>query len=194
MVSQIHQRQTAEDLERLQGLPENREKWFELVNGVIYEVIMPSSIHAFVANLIAFFLTRFVLEHDLGYVFTDGCVYKLSNGDELIPDASFVAKERGKPSFAAKLELAPDLAVEVISPGNTERQMLDKVESYLQCGTKLVWVVYPGARVVDVFTPNPDGSMTLRKVEANGTLEGGDVLPGFTLQVSEIFANLPSGS
>jgi Uma2 family endonuclease len=191
---EVKQRYTGRDLEELQKLPENREKWFELIDGLIYEVIVPSSIHAFIANLIAHFLTRFVMEHELGYVFGDGCVYKLPNGDELIPDASFVAKGRGVPSFASKLELAPDLAVEVASPSNTERELLNKVSSYLASGTKIVWVVYPKAKVVDVFTPNKDESITLRKVESDGILEGGSVLPGFTLAVSSIFITPSSES
>lgn len=194
MVIEAKQKMTNEDLDTLQNIPENREKWFELINGMIYEVIVPSSVHSFIANLIAYYLTHFVMEHELGYVFTDGCLYKLSTGDELIPDASFVARDRGVPSFAAKLELAPDLAVEVVSPRNTERELMDKVGSYLQCGTKLVWVVYPNIKVVDVFTPNADGSMTLRKIDIDGKLEGGNVLPGFTLPVRNIFANLPSVS
>lgn len=95
------------------------------------------------------------------------------------------------PSFKAKFELAPDLAVEVVSPSNRKREMLDKVESYLASGTKLVWLVYPTIKVGDVYRLNDDGSINIRKITVDGTLDGEDVLPGFSLRVSAIFpANL----
>jgi Uma2 family endonuclease len=198
MVTQIMQpqshTQTSEDIDALRSLPENSEKSFELINGVIYEVIMASSLHAFISLYIGARLLDFVMLHEFGYVYGDNCVYKLPNGDEVIPDVSFVSKGRGVPSFAAKLELAPDLAVEVASPSNTGRQMLNKVNSYLAAGTRMVWVVYPGEQVVDVFvfTPNADGSIMLRTLDINGTLDGGEVLPGFTLPVRSIFPAMPA--
>ncbi|MBC8170832.1 MAG: Uma2 family endonuclease, partial [Anaerolineae bacterium] len=184
---EIKQHATGEELEKLQNLPENRDKWFELINGVIYEALMPSSMHSYIGLLIAAALLEFVIRHELGFVFGDGCNYKLPNADEVIPDVSFIARGRGVPSFKAKLELAPDLAVEVVSPGNRERAMLDKVESYLASGTKLVWLVYPTIKVVDVYRLNNDGSINIRKITVEGTLDGEDVLSGFTFPASNIF-------
>lgn len=178
---------TSDDLRQLASLPEHRDKWFELINGVIYEVLMPSSLHAFVALLIAARLLDFVLRHELGYVLGDGCVYRLPNGDELIPDASFVAKGRAHPVPAARLELAPDLVLEVASPGNTHTALMDKMTIYLENGTRLGWLVYPDKQIVFVYMPNTDGSMTLRKLGIDDALDGGEVLPGFTLPLRDVF-------
>lgn len=95
MVAEIKHRATSEELERLQNLPENRDKWFELINGVIYEVLMPSSMHSYVGGLSAAALLDFVIRHELGFVFGDGCNYILPNGDQVIPDVSFVARGHG---------------------------------------------------------------------------------------------------
>lgn len=77
MVAEIKHRATSEELERLQNLPENRDKWFELINGVIYAVLMPSSMHSYVGGLIATALLDFAILHQLGYVFMNGCAYRL---------------------------------------------------------------------------------------------------------------------
>ena len=79
---------------------------------------------------------------------------------------------------------APDLAVEVMSPGDTKREVADKVAEWLEAGAAMVWVVDPKLRAVTVYRPFTD-SVTLT---AGDTLDGGDVVPGFQIAVSEIFA------
>jgi Uma2 family endonuclease len=180
-------RSTLEDLWALDQLPENAGKRFELLNGEIYEVPTPEPEHNFVVGQLYGPMWNFNTTHKLGFVFGDNTSYTLSSGDELIPDVSFVAKEHAGFPLPKKFLLAPDLAIEVKSPSNTERELLDKAESYLKSGTRLVWLAYPESRVVWACRLAEDGDLKLRKVELDGTLDGEEVLPGFELAVKDIF-------
>ena len=83
-------------------------------------------------------------------------------------------------------DLAPDLAVEVLSPGNTPGEMARKRQEYFAAGVRLVWLVDPEARTVEVYT-DPEQSTVRHEAD---TLEGGAVLPGFALPLRELFAEL----
>jgi Uma2 family endonuclease len=113
--------------------------------------------------------------------------YSLPNGDEFAPDVSFVARERQALPLPKQCTFPPDMAVEVASPSNRERELLDKAESLLESGTKFVWIVYPTTLVVDVCHLNADGSLNTRKVDAQGVLDGENVLPRFQLSVNATF-------
>jgi Uma2 family endonuclease len=175
-------------MERIASLPEDADKRFELINGVIEEVMPPSVLHTYISNRFGRFLDTFVEEHELGYVFGDGCTYVLSEENELIPDCSFVSKTREiRPPFGVKFYFAPDLAVEVISPSNSAQQMMAKIETYLSHGTKCMWVAYPQSQDVYSWRMAPDGTMSVQKFDINATLDGEDVLPGFRLEVRRVF-------
>ena len=88
-------------------------------------------------------------------------------------------RNRSGPLFS----LAPDLAVEVVSPSDVAQDVRRKVIDYLQAGTRLVWVVYPDTRTVDVYRPGQD----VRVVEAQSALHGEDLLPDFELPLRELF-------
>jgi Uma2 family endonuclease len=181
-------RYTVADLRALESLPENQDKRFELLNGEIYEVGRPSPLHTEVIGTIYFWFRSFLVEHpELGKAFVDGCSYILPNGDELAPDVSFVARARLPDPLPGQFTFAPDLAVEVFSPSNREREMYDKAESYLKCGTRVVWIVYPVEQVVDVLHLTAEGDLLARKVARGGALDGEDVLPGFSLPLAQIF-------
>jgi Uma2 family endonuclease len=187
MVAQHKQAYTLDDLRAIEALPENVDKYFELINGEIHEVATPSPLHNFIVAQIVFFLLTFIKANNLGYVFGDATSYTLSNGDELIPDASFISKERQVLPLPSKFFIAPDLAIEVVSPSNREREMLDKAESYLQSGTRLVWVIYPQTQIVDAIRLTETGKLSVQKIAFDGTLDGEDVLPGFLLPVKDLF-------
>ncbi|MCZ7541298.1 MAG: Uma2 family endonuclease [Anaerolineae bacterium] len=105
-------------------------------------------------------------------------------GDErYIPDVAFVVKARQpEPSHETYNPLAPDLAVEVISPSDDLNVLRVKVGNYLAAGTT-VWVVRPEAKAVEVYAPG----QPVRRVSADGALDGGDVLPGLSLPVKDLF-------
>jgi Uma2 family endonuclease len=159
----------------------------ELAEGVLLEKAM-GAYEAYLAALLSHFLTSFVRSHDLGIVFGADAMMRLAPGLVRIPDVSFVSWGRlpsRRISRAAFFSGSPDLAVEVISKGNTPEEMSGKLEEYFAAGTRLVWYVYHmPQKEVRVFT-SPQ-SMTI--VPENGTLDGGDVLPGFQLDLSQLFA------
>jgi Uma2 family endonuclease len=80
--------------------------------------------------------------------------------------------------------IAPDLAVEVVSPSDRAAEVLTKVAEYLEAGTRLAWVVYPQTQKIVVYRPSADVQM----LSVGDTLEGGDVVPGFACPVAEVFA------
>ena len=107
-----------------------------------------------------------------------------------IPDVAFLSIEKfpgGRFPRDAALPFAPDLAVEVISKGNTAKEMAEKLRDYFAAGSRLVWYVDPKKRQVEAFT-SPDSSQIVKEDEK---LDGGDVLPGFELSLNELFAEMP---
>jgi Uma2 family endonuclease len=172
---------TPAEFEAYAALPENRERRLELIAGEVIEVVS-DNYAAEIAAIIIIRLGQFVLEHNLGRVTGPDGGYMV-DGARLIPDVAFVSSVRHpKRKRAAWTPYAPDLAVEVLSPGNSDDEIRLKVVSYLRAGTT-VWVVDPNGRRVEVY--EPDTSPVVRTV--GDTLSGGDVLPGFTLAVAGIF-------
>jgi Uma2 family endonuclease len=165
--------------------PNGEKRLFELVDGVLVEKPM-----GFYESLLAAWLIRllggFLDQHDLGFVLGADAPLRLEPGLVRLPDVSFVAWDRF-PNRELPAEpvpdLAPDLAVEVISDGNTEEEMERKVQEYFTAGVRLVWYVYPETRTVQVYTSLTD----VRVLGETDTLDGGAVLPGFQLSIREWF-------
>lgn len=178
---------TIDEFEAFITRAENQERRFELVHGEIVEK-MPSYYHALISSLLTTFLTVFVLERKLDDVLSEAR-YRLS-GDEhnaRIPDVSFVHKERQPKPESGPIPYMPDLAVKVQSPDDSPKAMRSKADYYLAHGTRLVWLVFPAARRVEVYALHQSPQM----LDNDGTLDGGDVLPGFTLSLADLFSHLP---
>jgi Uma2 family endonuclease len=181
-------RYTLADLRVIEQRPENAHKRFELIDGSIQEVNPPRPKYAYTADRFYVALDRYGQETQSGIAFSDSVGYDLPNGDSLIPDASFVSREKvWFPLPDDDFTFAPLVAVEVASPSNTERELLDKAESFLECGTQLVWIAYLSKRVVDACRRGADGNLIVHKVGVDGVLDGGDALPGFSLPVKDVF-------
>ncbi len=180
---------TADDFWEISHSPENQDKRLELVEGVIYEMSPAGGKHGEIAMEIGMFIRLYVKEHRLGRVTaaeTGYILFKNPDGKDTVraPDVGFVAMERAPDGLPkGYVPFAPDLAVEVISPGNTAGDIHNKMLELLRAGTRIVWIIYPDSQTVVVHTP--EGAKTL---EINDTLDGGDVLPGFTLPVKDVFA------
>jgi Uma2 family endonuclease len=158
----------------------------ELLDGTLLEKTM-GSFESYLALYLGHLLTTFVAEHRLGIVLGADGMLRLAPGLVRIPDVSFVSWDHlpGRTFPREEIwQLAPDLAVEVISRSNTRQEMARKLADYFTAGVRLVWYVYPAACEVQVYEA-PDKCVTLG-VEA--TLDGGAVLPGFLLPLSTLFA------
>lgn len=169
------------------NLPENADRWFELNNAEVIETAPPSATHVRIVGLIFAALHYYAKAHDLGFAFPDGCGYCLTNRKIVIPDVSFVVKNRLILPLPKLLPFAPDLAVEVVSPSEKEVMIFEKARDYLLNGTKIVWVVFPENQSVYVCTLQADNKLVVDILYKEMTLNGGDVLPNFSLPVADIF-------
>lgn len=177
---------SVEELFKFLDLPENRDRRFELIKGVIYEVSPSKPRQTVCAIRIAHFLSAFVIPRDLGYVTGADGGYKLSSEDFFVPDAAFIAKSRLPKLPDEYFSIAPDLAVEVVFPNDSNAKVHRKAMRYLTLGTRLVWVVYPKDHLIHVYHPAADGAH-VQEIGIDGTLDGGEVLPDFTLPARDIF-------
>ena len=172
---------TAEELIKL---PRGRFR-YELVKGELLTMSPAGEEHGAIALALAAELYLYVKANKLGIVYAADTGFKLeSNPDTVLaPDVSFVARERIREISKKYREGAPDLAVEVISPGESRAKFERKAEQWLRLGARLVWNVNPQSRSVTVY--RPEGSMTVLS-EAE-ELTGEDIVPGFKISVCDIF-------
>ena len=164
------------------------DKLCELVVGVLVEKtvgVIESRLAIFLGGL----LNAFVIPRNLGMVTGPDGTMELMANLVRIPDVAFTRWDRipGRQCPTAPIpHLAPNLAIEVLSRSNTPGEMAVKRQDYFAAGVELVWEIDPRARTVVVYT-SPAQATTLRPGD---TLDGGTVLPGFTLPVQELFAEL----
>jgi Uma2 family endonuclease len=177
---------TEQDLLDLVG---KTDRLYELVDGILVEKPMGLP-EAFLAMILGRLLGNWVSAHNLGAVIGPDGMMRLAPGMVRLPDVSFVHWDRF-PNRQIQVhvpipDLVPDLAVEILSPSNTADEIERKRGEYFSRGTQLVWIIDPRARTVEVFTA-PAVSTLLQQTD---TLDGGTVLPGFTLPLQQLFAEL----
>jgi Uma2 family endonuclease len=167
-------------------MPEDDNR-YDLIKGELRKMSPAGGEHGALAARLTTALGQYVEEHDLGEDFGAETGFKLaSNPDTVLgPDVAFISNERipltGIP--VAYWPGAPDLAVEVVSPGNSRREIEEKITEYLAAGVKLVWIISPKRRTVTVHRADA-APVTLNE---DDTLDGGDVIPGFRHSVGRIF-------
>lgn len=172
-------------VEDLPYLPRDEDRC-ELVAGDLIREPPPGGEHGGIALAVGARLLAFVREHRLGRVFGEAGYVLASEPDTVrAPDASFVSTARisGAIRRGPYVVGAPDLAVEVVSPGDTRQEVAEKVGEYLAAGARAVWVIDPRHRTVTTHLPGRDPV----RLGLGETLDGGDYLPGFRLPVSEVF-------
>ena len=160
-------------------------KCTELVRGVLVVREPAGSRHGLVTMNLGAELAVYAKRAGAGGVYAAESGFKLASNPDTVraPDIAFVSRERlPPPSMTGYPTLAPDLAVEVLSPGDRPGDVLAKVADWLSAGTRLVWVLDPERRVARVY--RDDGSETV--VTAEGALAGEDVLPGFSCSLVSI--------
>jgi Uma2 family endonuclease len=182
MSTRTHNIATAEEL--LNASPDLAR--CELVRGELIMMSPGRARHAAIAMRIGRSLLDFVQSNSLGEVFDSSAGYLLARNPDTVrePDVSFVCTERMRQQdLDAFLEGAPDLAVEVLSPGNTAAKMREKMTEYFDAGCRVVWIVDPQRRSVTVHRPRSHPVL----LTEDDTLTEQELLPGFSLAVREIF-------
>lgn len=166
----------------LLAMPKDGQK-YELVDGRI-RVSPAGDRHSVVALRLASRLLAFTTQNQLGHVCGADAGFRLPGGNIRSPDASFIATGRFPDDKVPDDygSVAPDLAVEVLSPGDRPRYVLDKVGEYLEAGVRLVWVIDPRKARAVVYRSLSD----VGELGPDDVLDGEDVLPGFSCPLREI--------
>ncbi|MDQ3684622.1 MAG: Uma2 family endonuclease [Acidobacteriota bacterium] len=175
---------TAEDLLKL---PQDGFR-YELVEGDLRRMPPAGHEHGDVTMNLAAPLHRHVKSNGLGKVYAAETGFLLKRNPDTIraPDVAFIRRERVEQvsKSTSYWPGAPDLVVEVVSPGDTVSRVEEKVQEWLKFGVRLVWIVSPKLRTVTAYRSLTDVVVLTEK----DTLDGGDVVPGFQISVAEIFA------
>lgn len=171
--------------EEFWALPESG-KPRALVRGEVVETMPPGGVHGVIAIVLGGLLRAWAKAGRHGVVGAESG-FILNRNPDIVrgPDLSFVAAARLPPTGIPEAfwELAPDLAVEIVSPSETAEEVREKVRDFLAAGTLLVWVIYPRSR--EVLVHRPGGAIQV--LTETDTLEDAAVLPGFACRVGELF-------
>jgi Uma2 family endonuclease len=160
---------------------------YELVKGELRRMPPAGSEHGVIVMNCGLLLGQFVKANSLGVVFCAETGFKLASNPDTVraPDLAFVRRERIPEDGIPKdfWPGSPDLAVEVISPGDGYTGVEEKVNDWLDAGTRMVVVVKPRPRIVTVYRSHTD----IARLAESDSLSGDEVVPGFTCRVSELF-------
>jgi len=158
----------------------------ELVDGVMVKKTV-GQYESRVAVVLIFFLEYYTHKHGRGIVLGEAGTLRIMPHLVRIPDVSFISWKRlpGRKLPAEPIpDLAPNLAVEVISEGNTPKEMQRKLGEYFKAGVQAVWFIYPESRTAEIYA----SASKKREIGPEGILVGGRVLPGFRLSLKALFA------
>jgi Uma2 family endonuclease len=163
---------------------------YEIVDGELIDMGNSGALHGYICSLILAALNFYIVPKKLGVILDSSTAFKMKNGNKRSPDIAFFAKERLQGMAVLPsgfLEGAPDLAVEVLSPGNTVEEIDSKLIEYFENGTRLVWVINPTQHYILVYRSanEPD-----RLLKFQDYLDGEEVVSGFHLPVADLFKPL----
>ncbi len=174
---------TREAFEAFCAAPEHRERRFELIHGEIVEKMVTEERGSIVLTIGAG-ITLYLRQNPIRRAGV--AISHRREGDDTnlrIPDLSVIINADDKPIVRdGATPYYPDLAVEVKSPHDTYRERREKARFYLANRVRMVWLVYPEKKIVEVYTPTEEWLLT-----EGDTISGGDVLPGFTMPVTAAF-------
>lgn len=165
---------------------DHEDRLYELVDGVLVEKTV-GAYESYLAAELVRLLGNHAVENNLGVVLGADGMMRLAAGLVRIPDVSFISHDHWSHEDVSRqpiADLVPDLAVEVISQSNTREEMEEKLRDYFDAQARLVWYVYPAAKEVRVYE-SPERYSVVKQDEI---LDGGDVLPGFSLELCRYFA------
>ena len=175
---------TVVEFDQFLALPANRDRSFEPIHGEIIEKV-PTEEHGLIAGNIHGFLWQCTRQSGFGRAVIEVRVCMPEDDyNSRQPDLAFFADTTRPVVKRGPVLQMPDLVIEVKSPDDTYTSMRERAQYYLAHGAKLVWLIYPAKRLVEVYRQDADSDI----LTADDTLQGDDVLPGFVLSVHEIFA------
>lgn len=184
MTTIAQQQMTVADYEALIALPENADRHLELLNGELIEE-MPTPQHSRILRQLVRQFERFLEQQPVAELMIE---VRFGISDDaltaVIPDLAVVLQGR---SFEVReiVPFMPDLAVEIQSPGQSKKTLLAKANYYLAHGARLVWLIYPDEQIIETLT-----AAERDLLQPGKTLTGGDVLPGFSVEVAAVFMPL----
>jgi Uma2 family endonuclease len=177
-------------LDEFLARPETKP-YSEYVDGEVWQKPMPDADHGRLQFILTLLIRRFLEQTPLGVVVLEWrCIFGPPGQQRIfVADVAFATHERRAVKGRNErkfLWTAPDLAIEVLSPDQDAEKFAEKLFFYLMHGVRLVWVVNPWERTVRIFRPGEDS----RLLNRGDVLDGADVLPGFSVAVDEIFAEI----
>ena len=159
----------------------------ELIRGALYKTVATGAQHGKIVVNVSILMGSFVKLGRLGWVIASDSGIRLEHNPDTVrePDFAYISAEKlpldaHVPGY---IEVVPDLVVEIISPNDRPVAVYDKAQMWLRFGVRLVLLVDPDVRTVTVM-PQDGPAQTLTDTDI---LDGGDVLPGFTCPVQDIF-------
>ena len=176
---------TASEADLLDQL-DHHDRICELVDGILVEKTM-SSFESMLAMLIGGYLREFLKKKKLGIILGEAGALRILSDQVRIPDVCFISRKKfpdGKLPKDPIFNVVPDLAIEVLSPSNSKREMERKLDDYFAAGVELVWYIDPETRTARVYA----SSDRCETFDETKTLTGGSVLPGFELSLTDLFA------
>jgi Uma2 family endonuclease len=159
----------------------------ELVDGILVEKPM-GSYESLLAGKIIHWLCSYLESNNVGVVLGEAGMLAFLPGQVRVPDVSLIRWERipGRQLPQERIyAVVPDLAVEVLSPSNTEAEMRRKLHEYFSAGSRLVWYIAPETRTARAYTAEDQW----QDLGPGDSLSGGDVLPGFVLSLDKLFGS-----
>jgi Uma2 family endonuclease len=166
----------------------NSESLYEIVNGERVENPPMGVLAGTLATLLAGFINAHALPRRLGAAVVEVLFHLKEERPSRRPDVAFVAQERWSSVAAlqedpAEFPFPPSLAIEVVSPSNTAKEVEEKILEYFDAGVALVWIIHPMPRRIYVHRSVADVDV----LGAADDLDGGTVIPGFRLKISDLF-------
>ncbi|MBZ0299229.1 MAG: Uma2 family endonuclease [Anaerolineae bacterium] len=180
---------TIEEFEHFAGQPENADRRFELIDGEIVEK-MPTEEHGVIAALIVARIVIFLEQHAIGGRAAVEPRHRMPEDrhNSRVPDIAFTSAERLLPlTRKGAVPQMPDLAVEIRSPDDPVSLLRAKASYYLANGSRMVWLIFPEQRLVEVYRPDEDVLLLVDHATRHDVLDGAAVLPGFSLALNDIF-------
>ncbi len=166
----------------LEAFLENDFEGYEYIKGELVPMAAAAIVHGEIGSNVHFLLASHVRENKLGRLYIAETTFQL--GDRVVkPDVAFVSTERLSEDKLKGFSVAPDLAIEIVSPTDKHYDVTEKALAYLKAGTRLVWVIEPIMKTVMVYRSEMDFIL----LNFEDTLTGEDVVEGFTCPVAQLF-------